>query len=185
MYQQRIEQLKKDMETAVTAFTDELKTLRTGRASTALVEDVMVAYYGTQSPLKHVASISVPDPRLIIVSPWDKSMLTEIENALRFSDVGLNPVNDGTHIRLAIPPMTEERRRELSKKLHKMAEEVKVALRTLRRDVWDEIQDMERAGKISEDDRYDAEKLLNELIEKENKKIDGLVAAKEKEIMTI
>jgi len=185
MYQQRVKQVEADMTKVVGSFSDDLKQLRTGRASSALVEDVIVSFYGTPTPLKHVGSITTPDPNLIVVSPWDKSILGEIENAIRTSDLGVNPTNDGTVVRIAIPPMTEERRIELSKRLHQMAEEVRVALRTIRRDAWDEIQDMEKAGKISEDDRYAAEKELNKSIDDFHGKIDQAVEAKDKEMMTV
>ena len=185
MYQPKITELKHTMEKIVASFGDDLQMLRTGRASPALVEDVSVSYYGTPTPLKHIGSISSPDPHLIVISPWDKSVLGEIETAVRLSELGLSPVNDGAVIRLSIPPMTEDRRKELVKKLHQMAEEVKVALRATRRDVWDAIQKMEPTGEISEDDRYAAEKELNTIIDDYDTKVDEMVAAKDREIMTV
>jgi ribosome recycling factor len=185
MYQQRITQMMDGMEKVVASFTDNLKTLRTGRASATLVEDLLVPYYGTPTPLKHIASITTPDPKQIVISPWDKSALSEIETAVKLSDLGFSPTNDGNVVRLAISPLTEERRKELAKKLNLLAEEAKVALRTLRRDVWDEIQDMEKESRISEDDRYAAEKELNKAIDDFQAKIDERTTEKEKEIMTI
>ena len=185
MYQARISEAAREMDKVVQSFAADLRQLRTGRATPALVEDVIISLYGTPTPLKHAATITAPDPHLIVISPWDKSLLTEIENALRLSDLGVNPANDGTVVRVAIPPMTEERRKDLVKKLKTMAEEVKVALRTIRREAWDEIQDMEREGTISEDDRYAAEKELNTLIDRHNRTVDDLAAGKEKEILSI
>lgn len=173
------------MDKVVSGFAENLKTLRTGRASAALVEDVLVSYYGTPTPLKHIASLATPDPKMIVVSPWDKSVLAEVEQAIRTSDLGVSPVNDGSAIRVAIPPLTEERRKELVRKLSQMAEEVRVALRTIRRDAWDKIQEEEKAAKISEDDLYAAEKELNTTIDDFHRKLDVLVGAKEKEIMTV
>ena len=185
MYEQRITQMSRDMEQVVASFSEEIKTLRTGRASATLVEDVLVSYYGTPTPLKHIASIAAPDPKMIVISPWDKSILSEVEQAIRTADLGISPVNDGTVVRVSIPPMTEDRRKELARKLHQMAEEVRVALRTIRRDAWEEIQGMEKQGKITEDDRYAAEKEVNTVIEEFHAKIESEVQAKDKEIMTV
>lgn len=173
------------MEKVVASFADELKALRTGRASAALVEDIVISYYGTPTPIKHVASITTPDPKMIVIAPWDKSVLGEVEYGVRNADLGFSPINDGTVVRVAIPPMTEDRRKELSKKLHQMAEEVNVALRTIRRDAWEEIQNLEKSGKITEDDRYAAEKEVNKVIDDFHQKIDGLVESKDQEIMTV
>lgn len=185
MYQPRIDQAKRDMQKVLDGFTDDLKILRTGRATPSLVEDITISLYGTPTPLMHAATITSPDPKMVVIAPWDKSLLGEIENAIKISDLGVNPTNDGTVVRISIPPMTEDRRKELIKKLHQIAEETKVALRTMRRDVWAAIQAMEQDGKISEDDLYAAEKSLNQLIEDMNGAIDSKVEAKEKEIMTI
>lgn len=173
------------MAKVIASLAENLKTLRSGRASPALVEDITISYYGTPTPLKHVASITLSGPKLIVIAPWDKSILTEIENSIRLADIGINPINDGQVVRVAIPSLTEENRKELVKKLHLAVEEVRVALRTIRRDAWDEIQEMERGGKISEDDRYAAEKELNKLIEEMNGQVDDMTETKEKEIMTI
>jgi ribosome recycling factor len=185
MYQPRIQVMQKEMERVVNSFTEDLKTLRTGRASVGLIDDLIVSCYGAPTPLKHIASITNPDPKTMVISPWDKSLLTDIESTIRISDLGLNPVNDGTVIRLTIPPLTEERRKELSKRVERMAEEVRVALRTLRRLTWDEIQEMEKGGKISEDDLYAAEKQLNKIIDDFHTAIETLTQAKGKEIMTV
>ncbi len=185
MYQQHITRMSRDMEKTIASFVEDIKALRTGRASAALVEDIVVSYYGAPTPLRHVATITTPDTKMIVIAPWDKSVLSEVESAIRVAELGLNPVNDGAVVRVAIPPMTEDRRKELSKKLHQMAEEVRVALRIIRRNTWEEVQQMEQAAKITEDDRYVAEKEVNRVIDDFHTKIDGLVEAKDKEIMIV
>lgn len=166
-------------------FEAEIRNLRVGRATPGLVEQVVVNYYGTPTPLREVAAISSPDPNLLVISPWDKSVLAEIEGAIAASDLGLTPTNDGNLIRITVPPLTLERRKELVKKVKELAEQARVAFRNIRREIWDQVQAMEHQGKVTEDDRYLAEEQLNKIIGELNGRVDGIVEAKEKEILTV
>jgi len=185
MYQSVINKTKPEMQKLLNKLQEEFNNVRTGRASTGIVENVVVNYYGTQTPLKQMASITTPDASSIVITPWDQSSLGDIEQAIRTSDLGFNPVNDGKSVRISLPPLTEERRKELVKLVHDIAEEVRVGLRNLRQDAWNEIKTMEKDSKITEDDRYDAEKDLNKLIEEFNKKIEELSEKKETELMKV
>lgn len=185
MYQTIIRNLKSKMQEVLDRLSENFRALRTGKANSALVENIAVSYYGTKTPLKQMAQISVPDPNLIVIQPWDVNSLGDIELAIRNSEIGVNPTNDGRVIRLALPPMTAERREELVKMLHKTAEECRVALRNLREESWKEIKKLETSKQITEDDRYSAEKELNDLIDEYNRKINDLVTSKEKEIRTV
>lgn len=176
---------KPRMQEVVTKYTDSLKTIHTGRASTLLVEDIMVSAYGSMTPLKGVANISTPDATLITITPWDKSTMTAIEAAIRDSGRNLNPSNDGNMIRIALPPMSSERREELVKLVNKMAEESRIALRNVRKDAWEEVQKQVKDGALTEDDKYDGEKDLNKMIDEFNDKIAEMTSGKEKEIRTI
>lgn len=173
------------MMASVENLKSELKKIRTGRAQGSLVEDIAVSYYGTRTPIKELASISVPEASLIQIKPFDRNSLGDIENAIRDADLGLSPVNDGTFIRLNLPPVTEERRIELSKQVKKTGEESKVSLRTIRGDAWSKVQNLIKKNEATEDDKYQAEKDLNELIEKKNKEVDAVTTEKESEIMKI
>jgi len=173
------------MQEVIDKLSENFRSLRTGKANAALVENIAVSYYGTKMPLKQMAQISVPDANLIVIQPWDANSLGDIELAIRNSEIGASPVNDGRLIRLTLAPMTAERREELVKVLHKTAEECRVFLRNLREDSWKEIKKIETAKQITEDDRYRAEKDLNNLIEDFNKKISELIESKEKEIRTV
>lgn len=166
-------------------FNLEAAKLRTGRANPAMVEGLMVNYYGTRTPLKQVASINVPEPRLIMIQPWDKDSLVNIEAAIKESDLGINPNNDGQIIRLNIPPLTEERRKDLVKVLHKKAEESRVNIRGIREEIWREIQNLEKEGGISEDDKFKGKDDLQEVIDEYNRKVEEIREKKEKEIMTV
>lgn len=166
-------------------FEAEIRNLRVGRATPGLVEQVVVNYYGTPTPLREVAAISSPDPNLLVISPWDKSVLAEIEGAIAASDLGLTPTNDGNLIRITVPPLTLERRKELVKKVKELAEQARVAQRTIRREVWDQVQAKEKEGKLTEDDRYLAEAQLNKMIGEMHTKIEEIIVTKEKEIMTV
>ncbi|MEJ5166796.1 MAG: ribosome recycling factor, partial [Thermoanaerobaculia bacterium] len=146
-------EIQKRMEGAINHFQEELKALRTGRATPAILESVKVPYYGTPTPVNQVANIMVPDPTLLIVQPWDPSLLLEIEKAIRKADLGLNPINDGKTLKIPIPPLTEERRRELSKKAKEMSEAAKNAIRNIRRDGNEQVKKAEKDKKISEDER--------------------------------
>jgi ribosome recycling factor len=173
------------MQETVDKLSENFRQLRTGQASSALVENILVSYYGTKVPLKQMANISIPDPNSITIQPWDNNSLGDIEQALRNSEIGLNPINDGRLIRLNLPPMTAERREELVRILHQTAEECRIALRNLREEAWKQIKKLEEAKQITEDDRYLAEKELNKLIEEFNLKINELIEAKEKELRMV
>lgn len=185
MYQKIIRNLGPKMQAALDKLAENFRGLRTGKANSALVENILVSYYGTKVPLKQMANISIPDPNSIAIQPWDNNSLGDIELSIRNSEVGLNPVNDGRLIRLSLPPMTAERREELIKLLHQTAEECRIAIRNLREEAWKEIKKLENQKQITEDDRYDAEKEINKLIDEYNLKINELIEAKEKELRTI
>lgn len=173
------------MQEVIDFFQGELKKIRTGRANSAIVEDIKVSYYGNQALLKTIASISIPEANLITVQPWDTGILNDIETAISDSDLGLSVVNDGKVIRLTVPPMTTERRGELNKLIEKIAEENKVKLRNLRREIWDRIQSDQRQGKIPEDDKYTAQKELQDLIQEFEGIINQELTKKQNEIKQI
>ena len=185
MFEQIIQRLKPKMQEVISGLEDDLKTIRTGKANPALVEQIFVSYYGSKMPLKQLANVSVPDPNLIVIQPWDVNSLGDIEMAIRNSELNLTPTNDGRVIRLSLPPLTAERRQEVIKLVHQKAEGTRVMLRNLREDSWREIQQMEKIGKLTEDDRYRGEKELNDLIKEYNQKIQEVINNKEKEIKTI
>jgi ribosome recycling factor len=173
------------MKKTVDYFRKELSTLRAGRASPGLVERIMVDYYGTPTPLQQLATISVPEPRLLVIQPWDKTQVGAVEKAIAKSDLGVHPQNDGHLIRLAIPQLTEERRNELVKFIRKKAEEERVALRNLRREANDFLKEMCKEGELPEDDRDRGLEDVQKLTDKYVGEIDKLVAAKEKELMEV
>jgi len=173
------------MKKAVEALKRELATLRTGRASPALVEKVQVEAYGATMPLNAVATISVPEPRLIVIQPWDRKMIPSIEKALQKSDIGLTPTSDGTVVRLVIPPLNEERRRDLVKVVHKRAEEARVAVRNIRRDAVDELKRREKAREISEDEARRAQERLQKLTDQYIGQVDEVSRRKEEEILEV
>jgi ribosome recycling factor len=185
MLEQIVQKARPKMEKAIERFKEEIAKLRTGRANPAILENILVDYYGAKSPLKQVASITVPEPRLMVISPWNKDNLVDIEKALNESDLGLNPTNDGQVIRVVIPPLNEERRRELIRILGKYAEESRVLIRQAREEVWDEIQDMVKEGKLSEDEKFRGKEQLQELVDEYNEKIEEIRERKEKEIREI
>lgn len=184
-----IKDILKDAETkmsmTVDNFKSELIKIRTGRAQGSLVEDISVSYYGTNTPLRELASISVPEASMIQIKPFDRNSLGDIENAIRDADLGLTPVNDGTFVRLSLPPVTEERRIELARQIKKVGEEAKVSLRTIRGDAWSKVQVLIKSKEATEDDKYQAEKDLNELTLKKNREVDTITSEKEAEIMKI
>jgi ribosome recycling factor len=180
-----IEKIRPNLEKGLEHFKEELNQLRTGRASTALVENLPVDYYGAKAPLKQVANLSTPEPRLILISPWDKDTLVSIEKALKESQLNLQPNNDGQVIRINLPQLTQERRLDLTKVLNQKAEEAKIVVRKIREDVWEEIQELEKSGQISEDDKFSGKEGLQEIIDEYNKKIQDIRDVKEKDIMTI
>lgn len=183
MLEQIISNAKPKMEKAIERFREEIAKLRTGRANPAMVEDLLVEYYGVKTPLKQMASISVPEPRLIVIQPWDRSSLVYIEKSINEAQLGLNPVNDGQVIRIAIPPLNEERRAELVKTLGKYAEEARVAVRREREEAWDEIQDLVKSAKLSEDDKFRGKDMLQEVVDEYNGEIEEVRDKKEKEMM--
>lgn len=170
---------------AVEHLKSELKTLRTGRASSQLVEHLEVEYYGAKTPLIQIAQIAVPEPRSITIQPYDKNALKDIEKAVQTSNLGINPINDGTYIRLNIPQMTEERRKELVKVVSQMVERARVTIRNIREELWKEIQREEKEGEISEDDKISAKEDMQKMVDKHNEEIKRLAEAKESEVLTI
>ncbi|MHB8907313.1 MAG: ribosome recycling factor [Syntrophales bacterium] len=179
------EELKEAMEKAISALEKSLSKVRTGRASLSLLEGIRVEYYGTPTPLNQVASLSIPESRLIVISPWDSSVLGAIEKAIQKSDLGLMPNNDGKLIRLAIPTLTEERRKELVKVVRKMAEECKVKQRNSRRDANEQLKALKKDNEISEDDLYSLQEEVQKLTDRSIERTDQILGAKEKEIMEI
>jgi len=173
------------MAKSVDHFAGELATIRTGRANPALIDKVMVPYYGTPTPLNQLAQISVPEPRLLVVSVYDKSQIGVIEKALRTSEQGLNPASDGQVIRVPIPPLTEERRREFVKLVRQKAEDARVAIRNVRRDELHRIDQMQKAGDVAEDDSKRAHARLQKITESQIEKVDALASRKESEVMEI
>lgn len=173
------------MKKTVKNLADEYVALRTGRASSALVERVVVDAYGSKSPLNQVANISVPEARLVVIQPWDKSLLGDIEKALMSSDIGITPANDGKVIRLNFPPLTEDRRKELVKQAKAMAENNRVAIRNIRRDALEAIKKEQKDGKLTEDEAKKASDELQKLTDLYIKEIDKIAQDKEKEIMEV
>ncbi|BCU82075.1 ribosome-recycling factor [Polycladomyces abyssicola] len=173
------------MEKAIQVLKKDLAALRAGRATPALLDKVVVEYYGSEMPVNQLANISTPDPRTLVIQPWDKSALAEIERAIMKSDLGLTPSNDGNVIRINLPALTQERRAELVKVVKKTGEEAKVAIRNIRRDANDEIKKLEKNGDISEDESRRGQDEIQKLTDKFIQEADKVVAAKEKEIMEI
>ena len=175
------EKMKKTLD----VLAKELAAVRAGRANPAVLDKITVEYYGAPTPLNQVAAIATPDPRSLSIQPWDASVLKAIEKAIQTSDLGINPQNDGKQIRLNFPPLTEERRKELVKQIHKYAENGKVAVRNIRRDAMDNFKKQEKKSEITEDELKQAEKDLQKLTDDSCKKIDELLAKKEKELMSV
>jgi ribosome recycling factor len=178
-------QAKLRMEKAVEDFRKELSGVRTGRANISLLDHIRVDYHGTPMPVNQLGTLSVPDPTIIQISPWDPSVVPLIDKAIRTSDLGLNPTNDGKVVRVPIPSLNEERRRELVKHLHKVLENHRTAVRNIRRDLKEAVEKLEKEKKISEDDRKRSLDELEKLTHSETKKMEDLSATKEKEIMEI
>jgi ribosome recycling factor len=178
-------ELKDHMEKAIQALEKSFSKVRTGRASLSLLDGIKVEYYGNPTPINQLASLSVPESRLIIISPWDNSVIQSIEKAIQKSDLGLTPSNDGKIIRISIPALTEERRKELVKVVKKMAEECKIKLRNARRDANDQFKSLKKDNEISEDKMYNYQGEVQKLTDKYIEKSDKILAAKEKEIMEI
>ena len=180
-----LESTKQDMEKTVAALRKDLSHIRTGRASTALLENITVDYYGTRTPVNQVATLSVPDASLIVVQPFDKSVIGAIEKSIRSSDLGLNPLNDGKLIRIPIPPLTEERRRDLSKAVRKLAEDYRVSMRNHRRDSLEMLKSLEKDKDITEDDRRHAAEKIEALTKEYVDRVEKVLKGKEDEIMAV
>ena len=173
------------MKKSVNAYAENLSTIRAGRANPDVLKKINANYYGSPTPISTIAEIKVADARTIVITAWDKSAMKEIEKAILTSDLGIHPQNDGTCIRLAFPPMTEERRKELSKQISKMGEDAKVAIRNIRRDANDKVKAMKKDSTMTEDEAKTSDKNVQDLTDKYIKEIDAITADKEKEIMSI
>ena len=183
MVKDSLKVLENKMKVSAEHFRRDLSKLRTGRASLSLFEDIKVDYYGVLTPINQLASLGIPDPTLITVQPWDPTLLEPIDKAIRAADLGLNPINDGKTLKVPIPPLDEERRREMAKRIRKMLEEEKTALRNMRRETKDEIEQFEKDKKITEDDKFNGLEQIQKLIDDFTKKTEDVAAAKEKEIL--
>jgi ribosome recycling factor len=180
-----LDSTRQDMEKTVGAFKKELSHVRTGRASTALLEGITVDYYGTKTPLNQLATLSAPEPTLLVVQPYDKSVMGAVEKAIRASELGLNPLNDGKLIRVPIPPLTEERRRDLVKHVKKLAEDYRVSVRNHRRDSLEMLKELEKEKDITEDDRRHAAEKVEALSKEYVERMDKVLKGKEDEIMAV
>ena len=178
-------EIEEKMNKTVGVLERDYKAVRAGRANASVLDRIMVDYYGCPTPIQQMAAVSVPEPRILMVQPWDASTLKTIEKAILTSDIGINPQNDGRVIRLAFPPLTEERRKEIVKDVRKKAEDAKVSLRNLRRDALDKLKALKKANTVTEDDVTNGEKQIQNLTDKYCKEIDSLAAVKEKEILEI
>ena len=176
---------KEKMNKSLNALGNEFSSIRAGRANPAVLDKVLVDYYGAPTPVNQMAAISVSEARILVIQPWDKSSLKLIEKAIQASDIGINPTNDGTALRLAFPQLTEERRKELCKTIKKYGEECKVTVRSIRRDTMEKFKAMKKNAEITEDDLKDCEKKVQDLTDKFCADVDKAVADKEKEIMTV
>lgn len=180
-----IKESESKMKGIVDFFTKEIGTLRVGRASVSLLEGITVEYYGSKLPINQIATITIPQPQLLIIQPWDKNVVEEVVKAIQLSNVGLNPISDGNVIRIPVPPLSEERRKEIVKILHKMSEEAKVEIREVRREAKDNLKEREKNGEISEDDMYKGIDEIQKLTDKYIEEIDKKTKDKEKEIMEL
>ena len=180
-----IEELRKETERTVAAFRRELARTRTGRASTALLEGITVDYYGSRTPLNQLAGLSAPEPRLLLIQPYDKSVLAQIEKAIMQSDLGLTPINDGKVVRVPIPELTEERRRDIVKHVRKLAEDYRVSVRNHRRDSIDMLKTLQKDGEITEDDLHRAQEKIDAITHAGVERVDQVLKGKEAEIMEV
>ncbi len=183
MIEETFQETRDRMGKTITALKNELKRIRTGRASASLMDGIKLDYYGTPTPLNQTATIAVPESRLITIQPWDASIIKDIEKAILKSDLGLTPSNDGKLIRIAIPPLSEERRKELVKQVHKSCEEHKVAIRNIRRDSNELVKGFKKDGDVSEDDAFKAQDQIQKITDEYIEKVDAVYQAKEKEIL--
>ena len=180
-----LNKFEEKMTKTISVFEENLAEIRAGRANPAILNKIIIDYYGTPTPINQVAGISVPEARLIVIQPWDGSILKEIEKEILKSDIGINPNNDGKVIRLSFPELTEDRRKEIVKDIRKMAEEAKVAVRSIRRDAIDEAKKAQKDSEMSEDELKSAEDNIQKLTDKYVAKVDEILEAKEKEVMSI
>ncbi|MDW7644638.1 MAG: ribosome recycling factor [Desulfuromonadales bacterium] len=185
MYKDVLDNTRQNMDKALDNLKREFSRVRTGRANVSLLDEVRVNYYGTPTPLNQVGTLTVPEPRLITIQPWEKQLIPEIEKAIFKADLGLNPSSDGQLVRIAIPPLTEDRRKEMVKQVRRMGEDAKVAVRNVRRDANETLKKLEKDKEISEDDLKRAEKEVQDITDAHIKKIDETVTHKETEIMEI
>jgi ribosome recycling factor len=185
MPKQVVEQTKDKMAKTISVYSRELSTIRAGRASASLLDKISVDYYGTPTPINQMAGIAIPEARLITIQPYDKTILGDIEKAIMKSDLGITPTNDGSLIRIAIPALTEERRKELVKQVKKEAEEAKINIRNVRRDGNDDLKKLEKSGAITEDDLRSYTEEIQKLTDSNIEKIDVITKEKEKEIMEV
>lgn len=185
MYKDLVNKSEETMKKSINFLKEELATIRAGKANPKLVDKILVSYYGVMTPINQVANISVPEPRSILIQPWDSSLIKEIEKAILTSDLGINPSNDGKIIRLVIPPLTEERRKDLIKLCKKEVENAKVAVRNVRRDANEEFKRLEKASELPKDDHKKAEEEMQKLTDKYIKIIDEIYKEKEKEILEV
>ncbi len=180
-----IDNAKEKMNKSLAALDKEFAAIRAGRANPAVLDKIQVDYWGTPTPIQQMAAVSVSEGRILVISPWEKNQLKNIEKAIQASDIGINPTNDGSVIRLAFPQLTEDRRKELCKSVKKIGEESKVAVRSIRRDTIEKLKAMKKNSEITEDDLKDGEKKIQDQTDKFCAEVDKLVADKEKEIMTV
>ena len=180
-----IQKAEEKMKKTISVLKSDLSTMRAGRANPTMLDRIQVDYYGSPCPLNQVANISAPEPRVLVISPWEKSLMKEIEKAILTSDLGIHPSNDGSVIRLVVPELTEETRRNLVKNVKKTGEEAKVALRSIRREANDKIKALKKDGEITEDELKNSEEKVQKIIDSFVKEVDTIIVAKEKEIMSI
>ena len=185
MYQDNIKVAGEKMDKTIAGIQKDLETLRAGRANPKILDKITVDYYGTPTALNQVGNISSPEPRLLVIAPWEASMITPIEKAIQKSDIGINPSNDGKVVRLVVPELNEERRKDLVKQVKKMVEEAKVALRAIRRDAMEQLKKLKKDSQITEDDQKRAEDELQKATDAASKECDKLGVEKEKEVMSV
>ena len=185
MVKETLSETRTEMRKSVEAFRNETLTVRTGRANVALLDTIRVEYYGSQVPINQVANVGAPEPRLIVIQPWDKAVIPQIEKGILSSNLGLVPTNDGTNIRLPIPQLTEDRRKELVKIVKQMAEEGRISVRNARRDANDLLKEAQKEGDVPEDESKKGQDEVQKLTDEFIKEIDGILAEKEEEIMEI
>jgi ribosome recycling factor len=183
MIEETYQETRDRMKKSIASLETDLKRIRTGRASTSLLDGIKLDYYGTPTPLNQTATIAVPESRMITIQPWDASIIKDIEKAILKSDLGLTPSNDGKLIRISIPPLSEQRRKELVKQVHKICEEYKVAMRNIRRDSNELVKELKKEGDIAEDDAFKAQDQIQKITNEHIEKIDAAYKAKEKEIL--